>query len=80
MTNRNENRPRKAMSDVRMLAGALVICALLCVLLVVVHRRIQSRHSNTDLTGLGKAMEIYGSDSDRKPPPAEDANELKRRE
>jgi prepilin-type processing-associated H-X9-DG protein len=45
----------------------------------VLHRRMRSRRGRV-LSGLEKAMEIYGSDSDRRPPPAEDANELKRRE
>ncbi len=77
MSNSSENQKRKAMSDVKILVCALVICVLLCVLLVVVHRRMRSRQSNTDLTGLGKAMEIYGKDYDDELPPAEDANESK---
>ena len=62
MSNRNENQKRKALSEVKILIGALGILVLFCVLLAILHRRIQSQSSSTDLTGLGKAMEIYGTD------------------
>lgn len=79
MSESSENQKRKAMSDVKILLSALAICVLFCVLLAVLHRRIRS-HFRPNLTGLEKAMQIYGNDSNRKLPPAEDANELKRRE
>ena len=76
MSDRNENQERKGSSEVKILIGALVVLALLCVLIVVLHRRARS-HSRANLSGLAKAMEIYASDFDDELPPAKAANELK---
>lgn len=81
MSNSNEKQKRKPLSSVKILIGALAFLALFCVLrpvlLVVMQRRIRS-HSGTNLTGLETAIQIYGNDSDRKLPPAEDVSESKR--
>jgi hypothetical protein len=85
MSERNEQKEKQLFSVVRILVGGLAVLAVFIVLLAVLQHRIRThswwrQSSSTDLSGLGKAMEIYGNDSDRKLPSAEDANELKRRE
>jgi len=67
MSDRNENQERKALPEVKILIGALAVLALFCVLIAVLHRRIRS-HSRTNLSGLEKAMQIYGKDLDPKVP------------
>ncbi|MCK4293365.1 MAG: hypothetical protein KAY65_09225 [Planctomycetes bacterium] len=76
MSSRNEKQKRNPLSAVKILVGALAFLALSYVMLAVLQHRIRS-HSSTNLTGLEKAMQIYGNDSDGKLPPAEDASELK---
>lgn len=76
MSDRNENQECKGSSEVKILVCALVVLALLCVLIVVLHRRMRS-HSRANLSGLEKAMQIYAKDFDDELSPAEDANELK---
>jgi hypothetical protein len=68
MNDRNENQERKGSSEVKILVCALVVLALLCVLVAVLHRRIRS-HSRTNLSGLEKAMQIYSKDYDDELPP-----------
>jgi len=61
MSDRNENQERKGSSEVKILVCALVVLVLLCVLIAVLHRRLRSRRGR-GLSGLEKAMEIYGTD------------------
>lgn len=77
MSERHEQKKKQLFSVVRILVGVLAVLALFYVLLAVLQRRIRSHSSSTDLTGLGKAMQIYGNDFDGKLPRAEDASELK---
>ena len=76
MSSRNEKQKRNPLSAAKILVGVLVVLALSYVMLAVLQHRIRS-HSSTNLTGLEKAMQIYGNDFDGKLPPAEDASELK---
>jgi len=78
MSNSRENHKRKAMSDVKIVLCALIACVLLCVLPFAMHRIMRSRRGG-GLSGLEKAMEIYGKDYDDELPPAEDATGLKPR-
>jgi hypothetical protein len=93
MSERNEQKERQSGSvvglhlagtQVRMLVGVVVALALLCVLIAVLQHRIRThswrRSSGRDLTGLGKAMQIYGKDSEGKPRAAGQTGELKRME
>ncbi|UCG48313.1 MAG: hypothetical protein JSU94_00770 [Phycisphaerales bacterium] len=82
MSDNNENQKRKPSSTVKMLGGIMVVLVISCVLLAVLHRR-NRLHScrlctSPDLTGLARAMQIYGNDYEGKPVAAADANELKR--
>ena len=72
----NKKQKRKALSEVKILIGALGILVLFCVLLAVLHRRMRP-HPGTNLTGLEKAIQIYGSDLDGKLAVAEAAGERK---
>lgn len=82
MSERNEQKKKQSGSVVRVLVGVLVVLALSCVLIVVLQRRIRThswrRSSGIDLTGLGKAMQIYGKDFEGKLPAAGQTGELKR--
>ena len=82
MSERNEQMKKQSGSVVRVLAGLLVILALSCVLIAVLQHRIRTHSwrlfSRTNLSGLGKAMQIYGKDFDGKAPPAQDVSKLKR--
>ena len=77
MSERHEQKRRQLFSAVGVLAGVLAVLALFYFMHAGLEGRIRL-HSRTNLTGLEKAMLIYGKDSDGKLPPAEDANELKR--
>jgi len=81
MSERNEQKKKRSGSVVRVLGGVLVVLALSCVLIAVLQRRIRThswrRSSGTDLTGLGKAMQIYGKDFEGKLPAAGQTGELK---
>ncbi|MBL7153144.1 MAG: hypothetical protein ISS79_05470 [Phycisphaerae bacterium] len=74
MNNRNEMQERNPLSSVKILLSALAVCTLFCVLLAVLHRRMRP-HSGTNLTGLEKAIQIYGGDSNGKLPSAEEPGE-----
>jgi len=82
MSERNEQKKKQSGSVVRVLVGVLVVLALSCVLIAVLQRRIRThswrRSSGIDLTGLGKAMQIYGKDFEGKLPAAGQTGELKR--
>jgi len=82
MSERNEQKKKQSCSVVRVLVGVLVVLALSCVLIAVLQRRIRThswrRSSGLDLTGLGKAMQIYGKDFEGKLPAAGQTGELKR--
>ncbi len=82
MSERNEQKKKQSGSVVRVLVGVLVVLALSCVLIAVLQRRIRThswrRSSGIELTGLGKAMQIYGKDFEGKLPAAGQTGELKR--
>jgi len=67
MSERHEQKKRQLFLVIGILIGVLVVLALLSVLVAILQRRIRSHSPGRDLTGLGKAMQIYGSDSDGKP-------------
>jgi hypothetical protein len=82
MSERNEQK-KQLFSVVRILVGVLVVLAVFILLLAVLQRRIRThswwrQSSSTNLSGLAKAMQIYGNDFDGKPPAAEETGELKR--
>jgi len=81
MSERNEQKKKQSCSVVRILVGVLVVLALSCVLIAVLQRRIRThswrRSSGIDLTGLGKAMQIYGKDFEGKLPSAGQTGKLK---
>ena len=82
MSERNEQKKKQSGSVVRVLVGVLVVLALSCVLIAVLQRRIRT-HSwswsrGINLTGLERAMQIYGKDFEGKLPAAGQTGELKR--
>lgn len=84
MSERNEQKKKQSGSVVRVLVGVLVVLALSCVLIAVLRRRIRthswSRSPCINLTGLERAMQIYGKDFEGKLPAAGQTGELKRME
>ena len=82
MSERNEQKKKQSGSVVRVLVGVLVVLALSCVLIAVLQRRIRThswrRSSGINLTGLERAMQIYGKDFEGKLPAAGQTGELKR--
>jgi hypothetical protein len=82
MSERNEQKKKQSGSVVRVLVGVLVVLALSCVLIAVLQRRIRThswrRSSGINLTGLERAMQIYGKDFEGKVPAAGQTGELKR--
>jgi len=76
MSGKNNYQKRKALSAVMTFAVFFAVLALCSVLLVVLHHRMRS-HFSTNLTGLAKAMQIYGNGSDGKLCPAEEPGERK---
>jgi len=82
MSERNEQKKKQSGSVVRVLVGVLVALALSCVLIAVLQRRIRthswSRSPGINLTGLERAMQIYGKDFEGKLPAAGQTGELKR--
>jgi hypothetical protein len=82
MSDSNENQKRKRSSSVKILAGVVAVLAVACVLLAVLKRGIPPRscqpRSGPNLTGLDRAMQIYGNDSDAKPAPAGHSSEPNR--
>ncbi|MGB2807340.1 MAG: hypothetical protein WBC22_06355, partial [Sedimentisphaerales bacterium] len=84
MSERNEQKKKQSGSVVRVLVGVLVVLALSCVLIAVLQRRIRthswSRSPGINLTGLERAMQIYGKDFEGKLPAAGQTGEMKRME
>ena len=82
MSERKEKRKGQSGSVVRVLVGVLVVLAASCALIAVLQHRIRTHSwrwpSGADLTGLGKAMQIYGKDIQGKLPTAGQRGELKR--
>jgi hypothetical protein len=82
MSERNEQKKKRSGSVVRVLGGVLVVLALSCVLIAVLQRRIRThswrRSSGINLTGLERAMQIYGKDFEGKLPASGQTGELKR--
>jgi len=77
MSERHEQKRRQLFSAVGVLAGVLAVLALFYFMHAGMEGRIRL-HSRNNLTGLEKAMQIYGKDYDGKAPAAQDASELKR--
>ena len=84
MSERNEQKKKQSGSLVRVLVGVLVVLVLSCVLIAVLQRRIRthswSRSPGINLTGLERAMQIYGKDFEGKLPAAGQTGELRRME
>jgi len=80
MSERHEQKKKQLFSVVRILVGVLAVLAVFIVLLAVLQRRIRThswwrQSSSTDLSGLGKAMQIYGNDFEGKLPPAKEVRD-----
>ena len=70
MSERNEQK-KQLFSVVRILVGVLVVLAVFILLLAVLQHRTRThswwgQSSSTNLSGLGKAMQIYGNDFEGK--------------
>ena len=70
MSERHEQKRKQLFSVVRILVGVLAVLALFILLLAVLQHRIRTHSwrlsSRTNLSGLEKAMQIYGNDFEGK--------------